>query len=76
MPEKLLVCVNRKAIERATDDDVVTLDCKVSLTRAQWRRIGHRMAIRAIADKIGMQKMSENDLIVLQVMQQNVEGKR
>ncbi|MHB8762432.1 MAG: hypothetical protein ACYC6J_08675 [Coriobacteriia bacterium] len=76
MPEKLLACVNRKAIERATDDDVVTLDCKVSLTRAQWRRIGRRMAIRAIADKIGMQKMSESDLIVLQVMQQNVEGKR
>ena len=68
MTERLLACVNQKVLERATDDDVVTLDCKISLTRAQWRRLGSRMKIRAIADKIGMQKMGENDLIALQVM--------
>ena len=76
MPEKLLACVNPKAIERATDGDVVTLDCKISLTRAQWRRLGRRMTIRAIADKIGTQKMNENDLVVLQVMQQNMGAKK
>lgn len=73
---KLIACVSENAMQRATHDEIVTLECRISLTRKQWGNLAHRMTLKAALDRIGMAKMNENDLIVLQVMQQHIGGEK
>ena len=61
----------QKALAIANGAELVTLDCKITLTRNQWGTLARRMGIRSTMQRIGMQRMDENDLIVLQVMQQH-----
>ena len=64
----------RKALAVANGAELVTLDCRITLTRDQWGTLAKRMGIRATMQRIGMSSMDENDLIVLQVMQQHAAG--
>lgn len=61
----------RKALAVANGAELVTLDCRITLTRDQWGTLAKRMGTRATMQRIGMSSMDENDLIVLQVMQQH-----
>ena len=61
----------RKALAVANGAELVTLDCRITLTRDQWGTLEKRMGTRATMQRIGMSSMDENDLIVLQVMQQH-----
>ena len=64
----------RKALAVANGAELVTLDCRITLTRDQWGTLAKRMGTRATMQRIGMSSMDENDLIVLQVMQQHAAG--
>ena len=61
----------QKALAIANGAELVTLDCRITLTRDQWGTLAKRMGTRATMQRIGMSSMDENDLIVLQVMQQH-----
>lgn len=66
--------VAQRSVAIANGIELVTLDCKITLTRNQWGTLARRMGIKSVMQKIGVASMNENDLIVLQVMQQHAGG--
>ena len=64
----------QKALAIANGAELVTLDCRITLTRDQWGTLARKMMFACQFHRIGMQSLDEKDLIVLQVMQQHASG--
>lgn len=74
MSEKLIACVAPEVIKRREDEEIVTLDCKISLTRKEWAGMIRRMQLAAVLDRIGMSEVNVKDKIIAQIVAQHLGG--
>lgn len=53
MSEKLIACVAPEVIKRREDEEIVTLDCKISLTRKEWAGVKDKIIAQIVAQHLG-----------------------
>ena len=72
MSGKLVACMSPEVIKRREDEEIVTLDCKIALTRKEWAGMLGRMQLAAVFDRIGMAKVDVKDKIIAQIVAQHM----
>lgn len=73
MSGKLVACMSPEVIKRREDEEIVTLDCKISLTRKEWSSISRKLYYAAQLDRIGMAKAGVEDRIIAQIVAQHMK---
>lgn len=71
MTRKLVACVDPKVTKRREDAELVTLDCKITLTRGEWAGAMHAVRVAMICDAIGMASAEPRDKVMAQIIAQH-----